>query len=1101
MQGAARRNDQRNNVGRTLYFEALACRDGSRNPQGKANAIQKAAWFSLKPYLNFVKNSIDIERDKADYECRFEIVDNDESYKIEWRSPRYRVRKSQLSPEARLRVGKGCELKPEKNALVLEWEDEDKISKVSFSKDETSLSPDGEWIVAVKNPKWETMKRELVSGARKRLTLNGAEVSFEIKGTKIAKGVELRQNGNRYKIREIIEDGEEEVVVEIDRRGPFIATKEPVDVAGVKVQLEQIKPNPAKLFFEKSREEWFFKKEDDEYASVGEEKPSSLDVIDEEGRQYTLVRYEKSKKGRDRVIIHLLDDESVREGEKTSCDRFVENEMLQEIYQKEKDDRFKVLKVKADDRVLYVKRTSAKGNVLDENLPIKMFVDINNLRRQQAALYALRDFPVLEHRNLIRLFEDKERSEWPENEEKEPEQWHRLNDSEYQGTEAQRSFVRKALGTKDFMLMEGPPGSGKTTAILELILQFVHQGKRVLLTASTHVAIDNILERIQNEDKVVPIRIGRESSIGENVKRFLLEKKIEALVEKGWERTGAERFLLDSSNLVCGTTMGIQNHPDFRVGKDEKRTPVPLYDVMIIDEASKTTFQEFLVPALYAKKWVIVGDVQQLSPYMETEYLKSHLTRSVDEKTQEITAFVFALNGLVRNNRKRRENDDAFNPLPLAVELPPKCRMEEFKECASKQGFELVPEKAIAYAKGGKLRDYETDAEIPVLELYSRRLLLVESGALDGWLNKIPEFFNAVHMTKADALEESFFRRRLLLERERNKRDEDSDGLGKSLENLREELARPWAEAVSWRLVRVVERRNLRSRGESSYERDLESLMPAGGEVEVTRKEIEHLLLPSILELLQKGNKEEQKFKTTLTKGFDEEDLETRFERLDYQHRMHPDISLFSREYFYGEVRGVAELKDGEEIDREWNYDRYRSLAVWMDVRRDPRKEKGNKRQNKNLTERDAIETELDCFVQWANSSRSMPDRAEEGWNVAILSYYRPQEEVLREMLQRYTKQPGNFSHFRKGNVEIQLYTVDKFQGREADVVFISMCRSGGVGFMDNTNRMNVALTRAKYQRVIVGDRELFRRKQHISDELRELAESSRSFDAKGEAK
>lgn len=1096
MLGANRQNDQWNNVDRTrtLYFEALV---GER----KAIAIQKAAKKSLEPYLNFVGNSIKIEEKKADYECRFEFVDADDSYKIEWRFPRYRVRKSQLSPEARLRIGKGCELKPEKNALVLEWEDEDKISKVSFSKDETSLSPDGEWIVAVKNPKWETMKRDLVSGARKTLTLNGAEVSFEIKETKIAKGVELKQNGNRYKIREILEESEDDVIVEIDRRGPFITTKNPVDVAGIKVQLEWVKPNPEELFFEKSREEWFFKKEDDEYVSVGEEKPSSLDVIDEEGRQYTLVRYEKSKKGKDRVIIHLLDDESVREGEKASCDRFVENEMLQRIYQKEKEDWFEVLKVKADDRVLYVKNTSSKGNALDENHPIKMLVDVNNLRRQRAALRALRNFPVLEHRNLIRLFEDKERSKWPGNEEKEPNQWHILNNPEYQGTEAQRSFVRKALGTKDFMLMEGPPGSGKTTAILELILQFVHQGKRVLLTASTHVAIDNILERIQNETEVVPIRIGRESSIGENVKGFLLEKKIDALVEKGWNRSNAERFLLDSSNLVCGTTMGIQNHPDFRVGNGEKRTPVPLYDVMIIDEASKTTFQEFLVPALYAKKWIIVGDIQQLSPYTETEYLKSHLSQSVDEKTQEITAFVFALNGLARNNRKRRENDDGFDPLPLAVELPLKCRIEEFKECASKQGFELVPEKAIAYAKGGKLRDYETDAEIPALDLYSRRLLLVESGALDGWLSKIPEFFNAVYMTKADALEESFFRRRLLLERERNKRDEDSDGFGKSLENLREELACPWAEAVSWRLVRVFERRNIRSRGESSYERDLASLMPAGDEGEVTRrKEIEHLLLPSILELLQKGNKEEQKFKTTLTKGFDEGDLETRFERLDYQHRMHPDISLFSREHFYGEARGVAELKDGEEIDREWNYARYPSRAVWMDVRRDSRKEKGNKRQNKNFTERDAIETELDRFVQWANSSRSTPNRAEEGWNVAILSYYRPQEAVLREMLQRYAKQPGNFSHFRKGNVEIQLYTVDKFQGREADVVFISMCRSGGVGFMDNTNRMNVALTRAKYQRVIVGDRKLFQR-QHMSDELRELAESSRSFDAKGEAR
>ena len=96
-------------------------------------------------------------------------------------------------------------------------------------------------------------------------------------------------------------------------------------------------------------------------------------------------------------------------------------------------------------------------------------------------------------------------------------------------------------------------------------------------------------------------------------------------------------------------------------------------------------------------------------------------------------------------------------------------------------------------------------------------------------------------------------------------------------------------------------------------------------------------------------------------------------------------------------------------------------------------------------------------------------------------------------MLQKYTGQANHFSLFQKDEVEIQLHTVDKFQGREADIVFISMCRNKGVGFMDNTNRMNVALTRAKYQRVIVGDYDHFS-KQHFSEELKMLARESQIF-------
>ena len=71
---------------------------------------------------------------------------------------------------------------------------------------------------------------------------------------------------------------------------------------------------------------------------------------------------------------------------------------------------------------------------------------------------------------------------------------------------------------------------------------------------------------------------------------------------------------------------------------------------------------------------------------------------------------------------------------------------------------------------------------------------------------------------------------------------------------------------------------------------------------------------------------------------------------------------------------------------------------------------------------------------------------------------------------------------------EILIYTVDKFQGREADVVFLSMIKSGdaNLGFMDSPNRLNVALTRARYQRIIVGDKSYFMRCN--SALLRELA-------------
>ena len=56
--------------------------------------------------------------------------------------------------------------------------------------------------------------------------------------------------------------------------------------------------------------------------------------------------------------------------------------------------------------------------------------------------------------------------------------------------------IRQGLSDAPLLLLKGPPGTGKTTVIVELIRQAVRQGKRVLLTSQTHQAVDNVLERL-----------------------------------------------------------------------------------------------------------------------------------------------------------------------------------------------------------------------------------------------------------------------------------------------------------------------------------------------------------------------------------------------------------------------------------------------------------------------------------------------------------------------------------------------------------------------------------------------------------------------------
>ena len=165
------------------------------------------------------------------------------------------------------------------------------------------------------------------------------------------------------------------------------------------------------------------------------------------------------------------------------------------------------------------------------------------------------------------------------------------------------------------MILQGPPGSGKTTAILELIYQLCKRGKRVLLCASTHVAVDNVLEKIvthpQSEELlsvINPVRIGKDDAVASDYVKPFVHSNVKSGVNAEYEE-----ILNDSFNLVCGTIVGVLQFPPIKskVADIRDASIESMFDYLILDEASKTTFSEFLVPAILCKRWIIVGDVKQ----------------------------------------------------------------------------------------------------------------------------------------------------------------------------------------------------------------------------------------------------------------------------------------------------------------------------------------------------------------------------------------------------------------------------------------------------------------------------------------------------------
>ncbi len=108
--------------------------------------------------------------------------------------------------------------------------------------------------------------------------------------------------------------------------------------------------------------------------------------------------------------------------------------------------------------------------------------------------------------------------------------------------ESQKKAIKRALASRNFFLIHGPFGTGKTRTLIELINQEYLLGSKILATAESNAAIDNILERLSKSSSEINLtRLGHPQRVDkENIKYTLaykvenhpLNEKIEELREK-----------------------------------------------------------------------------------------------------------------------------------------------------------------------------------------------------------------------------------------------------------------------------------------------------------------------------------------------------------------------------------------------------------------------------------------------------------------------------------------------------------------------------------------------------------------------------------------
>lgn len=104
-----------------------------------------------------------------------------------------------------------------------------------------------------------------------------------------------------------------------------------------------------------------------------------------------------------------------------------------------------------------------------------------------------------------------------------------LSDSFEKMNTSQKRAVKNAIECKDINLIQGPPGTGKTTVICEIVKYLTKNNKSILISSQNNLAVDNVLQRVGEEESVRAIRVGKEEKFELGCEKYALANRVEFL--------------------------------------------------------------------------------------------------------------------------------------------------------------------------------------------------------------------------------------------------------------------------------------------------------------------------------------------------------------------------------------------------------------------------------------------------------------------------------------------------------------------------------------------------------------------------------------------
>jgi len=246
--------------------------------------------------------------------------------------------------------------------------------------------------------------------------------------------------------------------------------------------------------------------------------------------------------------------------------------------------------------------------------------------------------------------------------------------------ESQQQAVAAITQNEQIIIVHGPPGTGKTTTLVEAIVQLIRAGEKVLVSAPSNTAVDNISKGLIAQGLKL-LRVGNTSKVDETIFQHTPEGKLsnsKQLKEIKQLKIRAEEFRRmalkykrsfgkaerEQRNLLFKEVKNIRAEIKTLQAYNEEKlyqeaeviagTPVGLYDAkinhlnfdtLVIDEAGQCI--EPLAWCIFplAQKYVLAGDHWQLPPtVLSNEAARLGLNRSILEVGIKTVNNVFLLN-------------------------------------------------------------------------------------------------------------------------------------------------------------------------------------------------------------------------------------------------------------------------------------------------------------------------------------------------------------------------------------------------------------------------------------------------------------------------